>query len=233
MRGFVRAPTGSQISAVVDNTDGTALVYAYNPTSTVSLTAILYSGTDPTNGASTGSQVTEVFNYVSGQSSVQTFNADGSSSTVYYAGLNGTGDGIAALAPITIATGAASAALPMSATSPISAVLPVSASGETIDPGPGNATIQFLSGAAYDTVMLNPGSLDHLIGFAAASDTLDFTALVREAGVTPGIGSLLGAVTIATQGADALVKFDPSGHGAGSTVAVLQDLEQDRFRLLA
>jgi hypothetical protein len=31
-------------------------------------------------------------------------------------------------------------------------------------------------------------------------------------------------VTIAGQGADALVNFDPTGHGGGGTVAVLQGL---------
>ena len=213
------APIGAQISAVVDNTDGTALVYAYKPTSSITLTATLYSSTDPINGAPTGSQVTKVFDYVNGQSSVQTFNADGSSATLFYAGLDGAGGQIPALSPFTVAASAAA-----STALPVNTAVSVSASGQTIDPGLGNATIQFLPGAASDTIVFHPGSLDRLIGFSAASDTLDFTAFAKEAGVTPGTGSLFGAVTIVTLGADALVQFNPNSFGAGSTVAVLQDL---------
>jgi hypothetical protein len=38
------------------------------------------------------------------------------------------------------------------------------------------------------------------------------------------VAALGNYVTITDQGADALVNFDPAGHGGGTTVAVLQGL---------
>ena len=83
----------------MDNTDGTSIVYAYNPSSTVTQTASFYSATNSATGAPAGTLTAETFDYVAGQqfdsqsvgSSITTYNANGSNSTQYYSGPDGTG----------------------------------------------------------------------------------------------------------------------------------------------
>lgn len=70
------------------------------------------------------------------------------------------------------------------------------------------------------------GGEDQVSGFDPGMDVLDFSAVLSEAKIdlTGGIAALGNYVTIVDQGANALVNFDPTGHGGGSTVAVLQGL---------
>jgi hypothetical protein len=102
----------------------------------------------------------------------------------------------------------------------------VSTSNIVVDPGAGSHTIQFLAGVSGDTVVLHSGGTDQIAGFnLAAGDTLDLTGLFSTAqlnvqDVLPNLGSYL---TISDQGADAVLLFDPLGHGGGSAVAVLQN----------
>ena len=69
--------------------------------------------------------------------------------------------------------------------------------------------------------------MDQISGFGLGSgDALDVRSLFAEVGlnsqdVLPGLGSYL---TIVDQGMDAALLFDPTGHGGGSAVAVLQNL---------
>jgi len=105
-------------------------------------------------------------------------------------------------------------------------VVTVIGSNQTIDPGMGSHSIQFLSGATNDAIVLHTGGVDQVSGFDGSTDIMDFSALLSEANVNlNGDLTALGKyVTIADQGANALVNFDPTGHGGGSTVAVLQGL---------
>ena len=103
----------------------------------------------------------------------------------------------------------------------------ISASNTVTDPGPGSHTIQFITGVSADTLVLHSGATDQISGFnLAAGDVLDLRSLLSEAqlniqDVLPKLGSYF---TIADQGADAVLLFDPLGHGAGSAVAVLKAL---------
>ncbi len=107
-----------------------------------------------------------------------------------------------------------------------SGVMTITGSDQLIDPGAGSDTMQFLSGTSGDTLMLHTGGVDQLSGFDPGTDVLDFSAVLNEAGVdlTGGVAALGNYVTIADQGANAVVDFDPTGHGGGSAVAVLQGL---------
>ncbi len=155
------APTGILISDVVDNADGTSILYAYNPTSAVTQTAVFYSATDPSNGAPAGTVTRVVFDYTAGGSSVT---ANGV--TTYYNGVDGTGSVISA---------------PIAGPTPIS----FTGSNQTIDPGAGNHTIQFIAGGTSDTLVLHLVGSDQVLGFnPAAGDTLDLSALLREASMT-------------------------------------------------
>jgi hypothetical protein len=58
----------------VDNTDGTSLVYAYNPTSTVTQTAQAWSATNASNGAPAGSEISDVVDNTDGTSLVYAYN---------------------------------------------------------------------------------------------------------------------------------------------------------------
>ena len=135
------------------------------------------------------------------------------------AGMDATTAYIAGSASSTTTTLAASA----STDSPIM----ISLSNAVIDPGAGNHSIQFLTGATADTVVLHAGATDQIDGFdLAAGDRLDLRELLAAAvpdiqGVPPNLGAWL---TIADQGADALLLFDPLGHAAGNPVAVLRNL---------
>ena len=105
-------------------------------------------------------------------------------------------------------------------------VVTVTGSNLLTDPGAGNYTIQFLPGASDDTLMLHTGGLDQVSGFNPSTDVLDFSAVLSAANINlnGNVAALGNYVTIADQGANALVNFDPTGHGGGSTVAVLQGL---------
>lgn len=157
------APTGTRLSDVVDNVDGTALVYAYNPTSSVKLTASLYSGIDPTNGAPTGRLVSLVLDYMTDQSSVQTFNTDGTSNTTYYSGPDGTGSVIQNLT--------------RSAMDQAAQISPSSLGVEA-------SAIQFLTGEAAGTVLPHPAAVPTIIGLDASTHALDFSALLASDRVT-------------------------------------------------
>ncbi len=93
-----------------------------------------------------------------------------------------------------------------------------------VDPGPGNATIQFLAGSGGDTLVLHANSMDQVFGFDPSTDVLDLHAMLTEADVDPAgdLTSLGKYVSVVDQGADALLRFDPTGHGGGSVVADLR-----------
>ena len=95
-----------------------------------------------------------------------------------------------------------------------------------IDPGAGSHTIQFLAGATGDAVVLHADGMDQVSGFNPATDGLDVRALFSAANVdlNGDVAALGNYLTVIDQGADALVGFDPTGHAAGSTVAVLLGL---------
>ncbi len=95
-----------------------------------------------------------------------------------------------------------------------------------IDPGAGNHTIQFLGGASGDTLVLHAGGVDQVSGFDPGTDVLDLRSLLAEGNVDlqGNIATLGHYLTVVDQGADALVRFDPSGQGGGATVAVLDGL---------
>lgn len=102
----------------------------------------------------------------------------------------------------------------------------ISASGSTIDPGAGSHTIQFLTGVSGDALVLHANGVDTVSGFDPGGDTLDLSSLLSEANVMlNGDTAILGNyVSISDQGNDAVVMLDPTGHGGGSAVAVLQGL---------
>ncbi len=105
-------------------------------------------------------------------------------------------------------------------------IVTLTASDVLTDPGTGNYTVQFLPGTSDDTLMLHTGGLDQVSGFDPSTDVLDFSSVLSEAGVNlnGSLEALGNYVTIADQGANALVNFDPTGHNGGGTVAVLQGL---------
>ncbi len=109
----------------------------------------------------------------------------------------------------------------------IATPITISASSSVIDPGAGSFTIQFLPGSAADTVVLHNGGTDQIAGFnPVAGDLLDLRSLIAEAGVNVQdvVANPDSYFTVATQGADATLMFDPLGHGGGSAVAVLRNL---------
>jgi hypothetical protein len=105
-------------------------------------------------------------------------------------------------------------------------VVTISGSDVLTDPGMGSYTIQFLAGTSDDTLMLHTGGVDQVSGFNPGTDVLDFSSVLSEANLdlTGGIAALGNYVTIVDQGANAVVNFDPTGQGGGSTLAVLQGL---------
>ena len=123
-----------------------------------------------------------------------------------------------------ITTTAAAASLPLAAANdPIT----ISASNSVIDPGAGGYTIQFLAGATADTLVLHSGGADQIAGFdLAGGDVLDLRGLLAGAGLN--VQDVLPAAssdfTIQDQGANAVLMFDPLGHGGGGAVAVLGNL---------
>jgi len=205
------APNGPQISDILNNADGTSILYAYNPTSSVSQTASFYSATDPSNGAPAGFVTLEVFNFTAGGSSVTVGGV-----TQYYSGPDGTGwlmAGAAAAAPF----GAFRTA---SAPTSDMAVITFSGSGQSIDPGDGDHTIQFVSGGTSDTAVLHLGGSDEILGFDPdAGDMLDLRALLSEANVSiaPDKSQLGQYLSLDSANGAVLVWFD------GSQVASLAD----------
>jgi hypothetical protein len=105
-------------------------------------------------------------------------------------------------------------------------VITVTSSDQLVDPGVGNFSIQFQSGATADTLVLHSGGVDQVSGFDPASDVLNVSSLLvgTGLGLAGDIANLSGYLTVADQGANAVVRFDPTGQGGGSTVAVLQGL---------
>ena len=102
-------------------------------------------------------------------------------------------------------------------------VIEISASNGVIDPGRGGYTIRFMGGVTGDTLVLHDGPPDQIVGFDPdARDVLDLRGLLAETtldveDVSPNPEAWF---AIANRGADALLMFDPLGHGGGSTVAV-------------
>jgi len=82
------APAGTQISDVVNNTDGTTLLYAYNPSALATLTVSEYSGTDPANGAPAGNRISTVVDDSDGTSILYAYNLPTmvSMTATYYSG---------------------------------------------------------------------------------------------------------------------------------------------------
>jgi hypothetical protein len=103
-------------------------------------------------------------------------------------------------------------------------VMTITSSDQLIDPGAGSYTMQFLAGTSGDTLMLHADGVDQVSGFNPGTDVLDFSSVLSEAGINlnGGLAALGNYVTIVDQGTNALVNFNPTGHGGGSTVAVLQ-----------
>jgi len=122
-------------------------------------------------------------------------------------------------------TGSLTEVSAMSAASADPDVIAITSSHQLVDPGSGGHTIQFLAGSSDDTLTLHTGGVDQISGFDP-TDVLDLTALLNAAAATwnGSFATLGNYVTVADQGRDALVNFDPTGHGGGSTVAVLQGL---------
>jgi autotransporter passenger strand-loop-strand repeat protein len=105
-------------------------------------------------------------------------------------------------------------------------VINVTRSDQLIDPGTGSFTIQFFAGTSADTIMLDPGGVDQVSGFDPGTDVLDLSSLFSGAdlSLTGGASAFSNYLTVVDQGTNALLRFDPTGQGAGSTVAVLQGL---------
>ena len=73
---------------------------------------------------------------------------------------------------------------------------------------------------------MHAGGVDQVSGFDPSSDVLDLRSLLSEANVNLN-GSITGLsnyLTVTDQGPNALLSFDPTGHGGGSTIAVLLGL---------
>jgi hypothetical protein len=105
-------------------------------------------------------------------------------------------------------------------------VITVTGSDQLIDLGTGGKTIQFLAGASMDTVVLHSDGVDQISGFDPVTDGLDLRLPLATANVDLGgnMAVLGNFVTVADRGSDAVVSFDPTGHGGGGTVAVLHGL---------
>ena len=105
-------------------------------------------------------------------------------------------------------------------------VIIINESSQLVDPGAGDHTIAFIAGARGDTLVLHLNSLDQVSGFDPTTDVLDVRSLFAAASIDPtgGDAALGDYLTVSDQGTNALVSFDPTGHGGGSTVVVLQGL---------
>ncbi len=105
-------------------------------------------------------------------------------------------------------------------------VITVSGSDQLIDPGAGSHTIQFLASAGGDALVLHAGSMDQVAGFNPGADVLDVRSMLSATNIdlNGDVAALGNYLTVVDQGSDALISFDPAGHGAGSVVALLQGL---------
>ena len=176
----------------------------------------------------------ETFDYTNGEFSITTYNPNGTGTTQYYSGPNGTGSPIPGIASATatsveVSSAAAgvvsttAAAAPAEA-SPDGAVITVTGSDQFIDPGMGDQTIQFISGATADTLVLHLAGSEQVQGFdPAAGAMLDLSSLLGEAQVNIGgdmsqLGNYLSVVKL---NGSAEILFDPTGQGGGSQVAML------------
>jgi hypothetical protein len=83
-----------------------------------------------------------------------------------------------------------------------------------------------MAGASDDTLVLHSGGVDRVSGFDPSTDVLDVGSLLSEANVdlSGGITALVNYLGVTDQGANAVLSFDPTGHGGGSTIAVLAGL---------
>jgi hypothetical protein len=112
-------------------------------------------------------------------------------------------------------------------TSSFGDMITIPASNSVINPGTGSYQMQFLPGTVADTVVLHAGGIDQIIGFNVdAGDALDPRILIAGSNVDLAVASahLASYVTVSDQGANAALLFDPSGHGRGSVVAILDNL---------
>ena len=83
-----------------------------------------------------------------------------------------------------------------------------------------------MSGASADTLVLHADGGSRCPASILARDVLDVRALLAAANVdvTGGVSALRNYLSVVDQGNDAAINFDPTGHGGGSTIAVLQGL---------
>jgi hypothetical protein len=96
-----------------------------------------------------------------------------------------------------------------------------------VDPGAGSYRMQFLPGSGRDTIMLHAGGSDEISRFNMASgDALDLRSVIAESHLDLATVSanLASYVTVSDEGTNAALFFDPSGHGGGSAVAILDNL---------
>jgi hypothetical protein len=102
-------------------------------------------------------------------------------------------------------------------------VITIDGSHQMIDPGPGSYTIQFLPNASDATLVLHAGGVDQVAGFDPVTDVLDLRSLLAAANINlhGDVASLGNYAEITDRGSDALLTFDPTGYGGGSTLAVL------------
>lgn len=102
-------------------------------------------------------------------------------------------------------------------------VITIDGSHQMIDPGPGSYTIQFLPNASDATLVLHAGGVDQVAGFDPVTDVLDLRSLLAAANINlhGDVASLGSYAEITDRGSDALLTFDPTGYGGGSTLAVL------------
>jgi len=113
----------------------------------------------------------------------------------------------------------------------------ISAAGpdQLVDPGTGSYTIQFLSGASGNTLVLHPGGVDQVYGFDPGTDVLDLRSVLARSniGLSGEAAFLGGTVGIEAQGSDVVVTFDPTALGNGATIAVIHGIVPGTTRLEA
>jgi hypothetical protein len=103
----------------------------------------------------------------------------------------------------------------------------LSGSGFTVEFGAGYDKLQFLSGAGDETVVLQAGGTDEISGFnLGTGDVLDLRTLIAQSHLDLATVSanIADYATVVDQGTSADLLFDPSGHGGGSVVAILDNL---------
>ena len=95
--------------------------------------------------------------------------------------------------------------------------------GQFADPGTGNNTLAFSSGATDETLVPRGGGVDTVSGFSVdAGDKIDLGMLLSSTGVSLNDFSIIGNyLTSSTAGGSTALSFDPSGQGGGSVIAVL------------